>query len=1109
MFPVEDVYHPPVHDREPIADQVARAAEWLAQQDPLGDTLVFLPGEREIRDCADLLQGRRYPGTVVLPLFARQAGNEQQAVFTPMPSRRRIILATNVAETSLTIPDIRSVIDSGIARMNRYDPVSGIQRLQIEEVSKASARQRRGRCGRVSDGICVRLYDEEDFEDRKDYTDPEILRSNLAGVVLQMEHLGLGDPLKFPFIDRPQPKRISEAYRTLEEIDAIRKHGNKTELTEIGQELARLPLDPRVGRILVAASHERCLREALIVASAITVQDPKERPQDKQQQADQEHALFRDKRSDFTGWLRLWHAMEAAKKDSNNSLRRFCQKHFINYRRAQEWISLHRELNDVLRQLRWEMSETKKPLSDPKDTYSEPLHRAILTGIPSHIGLHQGKKMGYKGAGNRTFFLFPGSGVFSSAPVWVMAFEMVETAKLYARNVASFDPAMFEKAAPHLCRYRYTNPHWLPEMGGVYGEESVLAFGLPLVEKRRVHFGRIDPKVARDIFILEALVNGETRSPLPALAQNRETMRAAERLEHKLRRLGGMVHPEAVISFYQDLIPRDMCTQKAFEQWASQQPEGTLDLALEDCIVPQVDPVDVADYPDNVTAPDGETGYPVTYLHNPSSEADGMTMKLPLGDLPHLPAWFGDWLVTGWLKEKVALLFRALNKDMRTLLPSNREVVEDFLELWNRRTPDRPLVDAALEYMQLEHGIRTSADAFDLKRMPLHMSMRFEIIGDDGKMVGSGRDLADLQKRLAGHIEARFSVLTEKVPVERQRITHWSIGDLAHSVPLDKHTVGFPGLHDCSDGTVAVRLWPDETCARSQHRLGVARLFRLVEGTRIAQLEKVLFSPPAVGKAAPVRPAAPKSKPATKPSGGGGGGGGDGFGSLANIFGGTAPVPAPRQAAAAAPSPNSKNTAPTPALALPGLSPHQLLLLGSIGRAPRRNRDDLVTLIVMETLGEPRTQADWNHARVKTSEALFDVAGRFCASLGRILELAESIAHQLDQWDAHYDESIADAREHFDQLLMPGWILRGRLADRIIDFQGLELRLTRMKGSPAAKDLAKLDRYRDTAAAIWSERTDCACKQCHPPKQHLELLERDFDARLKEFAQELRGRARR
>ena len=352
-----------------------------------------------------------------------------------------------------------------------------------------------------------------------------------------------------------------------------------------------------------------------------------------------------------------------------------------------------------------------------------------------------------------------------------MAFEMVETAKLYARNLSMIDPEMFEKVAPHLCRYRYTRPHWVPEMGGVYGEETVLAFGLPLIEKRRVHFGRIDPKVAREIFILEALVNGNTRSPLPALAQNRETMQAAERLEHKLRRLGGLVHPEAVISFYQERIPRDMCSQKAFEKWATKQSDGALDLTLEDCIVPQVDPIDATDFPDHITASDGETLYALKYLHDPSSDADGITMTLPLGDLPHVPAWFGDWLVSGWRKEKLALLFRVLNKDLRTLLPSNREVVESFLDLWTSRAPDRPLVDAALEYLQLEHGIRTASDSFDVQRMPPYLSMRYEVIDDDGKIVGAGRDLPDLQKRLAGHVEARFSVLTEKAPVDRKRLT--------------------------------------------------------------------------------------------------------------------------------------------------------------------------------------------------------------------------------------------------------------------------------------------------------------------------------------------------
>jgi ATP-dependent helicase HrpA len=1095
-FPVEDVYHPPLDGRERMADQVARAAEWLGELDPLGDTLVFLPGEREIRDCADLLDGRRYPSTLILPLYARQAGNDQQAVFKPMPHRRRIILATNVAETSLTIPDIRSVIDSGVARVNRYDPFSGIERLQVEPVSKASARQRRGRCGRVSDGLCVRLYDEEDFESRNDYTDPEILRTNLAGVVLQMEHLGLGDPLKFPFVDKPQPKRIAQAYKTLEEIGAIWKKGQQSGLTDVGHTLARLPLDPRVGRILVAAEEEGCVREALIVASALTVQDPRERPQDKQQQADQAHARFRDKRSDFTGWLRWWHAISEAKQKSNNALRRFCQENFINYRRLQEWIRLHRELRDVLRNLRWKLPDAKKNLPDPIDTYSEPLHRAILTAIPSHIGLHQGKQKGYKGAGNRTFFLFPGSGVFGTAPAWVMAFEMVETAKLYARNIAMFDPATFEKAAPHLCRYRYTRPHWVPEQGAVYGEESVIAFGLPVVEKRPVHFGRFDAKVAREIFILEALVNGNTRSPPPQLKKNRETIAAAQRLEHKLRRLGGMLHDDAIIAFYHEIIPPDMCTQKAFEKWASKLPPETLELSLEDCIVPQVDPINAEAYPDTVDAPDGETTYELLYQHAPSEEPDGITVKVPLGDLPHLPEWFGDWIVEGWLQEKVATVFRILHKDFRTLLPSNRELVEGFLDEWPEGRRVRPLLSAVIHFLRSHHGIEVSESAFDLARIPEHLHMRFEVIADNGSTAGTGRQLPVLQEQLAGDVKARFSTLSEAAPFEQRQLIEWSFGDLPSTVPLDKHTVGYPGLQDDS-GEVRLRLWPDKICAQDQHRLGVARLFRIACAERVSRLEAALFSSGSRPKNVKPKPAPITSKPVkTQKS--------DGFGSLAHAFGS---APAQSTPSAVAPPKARLPEAASPA-PLPSLTPEHQLLLGHLGREPKRNRDDLVTVILMETLGAPRTLAEWNKAIAKADRDLFDGAGRICSQLSALLAVAESISTQLSQYPPSYTESLGDARDHFDSLLRPGWILAGKLPDRLTDLRGLELRLTRLRANPAAKDLAKMARYQSEAAVIWKDEVDCPCGECTLSSRKTEQIESDFDLRLKEFAQELRGRMR-
>ena len=1085
-YPVEDVYQEPLNNYERLADQVLRAAEELARFDPLGDTLVFLPGEREIRDVADLLEGRRLPNTIVLPLFARLAGKAQQQVFKTTPHQRRLILATNVAETSLTIPDIRSVIDSGIARVNRFDPRSGIQRLQIEEVSKASARQRRGRCGRVAEGICVRLYDEGDYEDRPDFTDPEILRSNLAGVVLQMEHLGLGDPLDFPFVDKPQPKRITEAYKTLEEIGAIWKRGKDRGLTDIGRTLARLPLDPRVGRILIGADDEGCLREGLIIASALTVQDPRERPQEKQQQADQAHAKFRDKRSDFTTWLNWWHAIEKARKQSNNSLRKFCQANFINYRRLQEWLNLHRELRNSLRDMRWKLPNPKRPLDDPADTYSEPLHRAILAAIPSHMGYHQGKKLGYKGAANKVFFLFPGSGVFGAPPAWCMAFEMVETAKLYARNVAMIDPAWMEKVAPHCCRYRYSNPHWVAEQGAVYGEQSLLAFGLTLVDRRRIHYGRIDPAEARKIFILEALVNGETKSPLPALARNRETMVAADRLEQKLRRSGGLVHPNAVIAFYEERVPKEVHTQKQFEQWANQLPPGALDLKLDDCLIPQSEPLVPNNYPDELFSTDGESLFELSYLHNPSEPADGITVRIPLADLPHLPGWFGDWLVPGWLPEKVGALFRALDKDLRKLLPSNREVTGHFIEIWQGYQPRCSLIEALIDFLDTEYGLSTGEHAIDQKRIPSYLSMRYEIIGETGKVLGAGGNLGTLQDRLAVDVQARFAEVKQENSFEKSNLRRWSIGDLPESIELDRHTTGYPGLHH----SAALKLWPSSSCAQNQHRLGVAALYKIVEAGRVADLEKRLFSG---SQHRSHIPAAAKTRPKTIKAP-------DNFNSLAAAFGGIRGADAPADTPEATGEQKSRRQESSPR----SLSSSEILLLSQLGPKPRRNRNDLVSYILIETLGAPRTGAGWEESLENARAGLDDTASAACSVLSKILRVAEKISLLLEDGRPGYEDSLDDARQHFAQLLAPGWILAGGMESQLIDLRGLELRLSRMFGSPAAKDLTKLERYQHDAAIIWSTEAECECGECETPAAALEQRQLDADLRLREFAQELR-----
>lgn len=1087
-FPVTDVYQPPLDDDEPLAEQVARGFEALGEIDRLGDTLVFLPGEREIREAAELLEGRKYRDTVVLPLYARLAASEQATVFHPMRTKRRVVLATNVAETSLTIPGIRFVIDSGLARVSRHDPGSGIQRLRVEPVSKASARQRRGRCGRISEGVCLRLYSEEDFAERPDFTDPEIRRSNLAGVVLQMEHLGLGDPLEFPFVDPPQPKRVAQAYRVLEEIGALTKQGRAVHLTGMGHSLARLPLDPRVGRLLVAAEAEGCLAEGLVVASALAVQDPRERPRDRQQAADEAHARFRDKRSDFTMWLRLWHAIDEARRKSGNQLRKFCQRNFLNHRRTQEWLNLHRELRSTLREMKWPLPDPNKPLEDPADTYGEALHRAILAAIPSRIGTWRGKGQGYRGANDSTFHLFPGSGLFGASPAWVMAFELVETSRLYARNAAVFDPGWFEKVAPHLCRYRYSNPHWSPEQGAVYGEERVLAFGLPVVERRRVHYGRIDAKLAREIFLLEALVNGNTRAPIAALAPNRETMAAAERLEHKTRRLGGLLHPPGIVAFYEDRVPASICTQKDFERWISAQPAGYLDFSLEDCLVPRPDPILPEEYPDTIASPDGAAEFALRYLHNPADPADGVTCIVPLVELPHLPAWFGEWLVPGWVGEKVGVLLRCLRKETRTLLPANREVVEDFLAAWEGYEPACGLLEAVIDHLHEAHGLVVTAGSFELERLPEHLRLRFEVVDDAGRVVGSGHDLEELQRALAGRVRDRFEAVA-RGRFERAGVGSWNFGELPRCVELDRHTAGFPGLHDTGAERPAMRLWPSEACALRQHRLGTARLYRFVRKDRADRLLAAIFS----GKAGPTHSAAPAKKGGEKP--------GTAFNSLAAAFGdmGRASVPSPKSGVPTRP-------AAGPKAAGRFLSPDEAFLLTRIGPAAAGQKEDLLRRILADLLGAPFSPAEWESAVERCDRDLFDRASQVCEAVARILKVAGTVSGLLAEAPLGYEESVEDARRQLDRLLVPGWLLADDFARALVHFQGLELRLTRMLGSPPVKDLQKLERYEAEAAAIDWDGSGCDCGKCPPAAAEAAALAADRDLRLKHFAPELRAR---
>jgi len=1063
-FPVTDHYHPPSHEYERMAEQIRRAVEWLGDVDPLGDTLVFLPGEREIRDATELLEGRRYPNTLVLPLYARLAGKAQQAVFQPSPRMRRIILATNVAETSLTIPDIRSVVDTGLARINRFDPVGGIQRLQIEPISQASARQRRGRCGRVSEGICIRLYDDEDFATRKPYTDPEILRTNLAGVVLQMEYLGLGDPLEFPFLNPPQPKRVAQAYRTLEEIGAIDR---KRVLTEVGRTLARIPVDPRIGRFLIGGRDEGCLREALIVASALSVQDPRERPPDRQQQADQAHAKFRDKRSDLTGWLRWWHGLQEA-GPTNNALRRFCDRNFLNYRRTQEWRNLHGELSQTLRDLKWDLAELKRPLPDPADSFSENLHRAALTAIPSHIGLHRGKKMGYKGAGDRTFHLHPGSGVFGSSPVWVMAFEIVETAKLYARNAAAFDPTWFEKAVPHLCRYSHGDAHWDPIQGAVYGKERVMAFGLALIEGRRVHYGRVDPKLAREIFIREAVVEGQIGAAVPALTDNLDLVERVRRLEHQMRRRDGLLFPESIFAFYDERLPKDIHTRKQFQQWIEGPGAGRLELTLEDCIVPQLTEIHEEDYPDELD------GFRLRYLHDPSSAEDGITMEIPLADMHRIPEWTGDWLVPGWLSDKVHAMLRALDKHVRQALPSLAEICNSFLDDWEGYRPECSLETALLEHLRTHFDQHVTSDSFDHGRIPLNLRMRFSIT-DRGQERASGRDLALLRRDLADEIERCLAREASRA-FRTRMVEGWDFGNLPRQVATTGGGFVYPALSLTPKG-IELRGFPTQECADWHQRIGTAALLLRLDPDRARRLRSLIF---AIGGAAgSVRPLS--SPPPVE------------LNSLAMAFGGQ--TSAKPRAVSAKPAATTR------------LTMDQLLLLDQLGHRPRENREDLVLRVVVESVGSelPRTQAEFAEAGERLKSRAPEVADQVLSQVGLIVGAAGSVVSLLGRIGPEYGESLDDIRRQVEGLFRGRWLLEGNLTWVAVDWQGLEARITRMLGGAPAKDSAKLERWEGARGRI-PDAPPCPCGEGHLTVKESELRDADSRLRLAHFAPEWRAR---
>ena len=830
-FPVEMRYRPIVDpddpDADPDRDQVQAICDAVTElgREGDGDVLVFLSGEREIRDTADALRDLGLRGTEILPLYARLSSAEQHRVFQHHTGRR-IVLATNVAETSLTVPGIRYVVDPGTARISRYSRARGVQRLPIEKISQASARQRAGRCGRVAEGICVRLYSEEDFDSRPEFTDPEILRTNLAAVILQMTALGLGDIAAFPFVEPPDRRSIRDGVQLLHELGAI--DPNQTDprkrLTQVGRQLARLPLDPRLARMVIEGDREGCVRQVLVVAAALSIQDPRERPPDAQQQADAHHARFADPTSDFVSWLNLWRYLKEQQKElSSSAFRRMCRSEHLHYLRVREWQDVHQQLRQAVKALDIALS------SAPDD--ADRLHRALLSGLLSRIGLKDvtaGDRRGreYLGPRGARFAIWPGSSVARKPPDFVMAAELVETSRLWGRTVARIDPEWAERLGAHLVRRTYSEPHWHAKRGSAMARERVTLYGVPLVADRLVGYGRVDPELSRELFLRHALVEGDWRTHHKFFAANRALLEDAEELEQRARRRDLVVDDEELFAFYDARVPQHVVSARHFDSWwkqARREQPDLLTFTPEMLLRDSAADVSEEDYP-RTWRVDGHD-LSVTYQFEPGTAADGVTVHVPLPLLPALREEPFAWQVPGLRHELVTALIRGLPKAVRrTLIPAPDRAAEVLRQVGPQ---DGPLLEVVSDTLERLTGTRVDVDDWAPADVPDHLRVTFRVEDERGRSLGEGKDLAELQHRLRPRVAQAMAQAADDV--ERAGLRTWAVGDLptSHRTVLAGHRVeGFPALVD-EGSSVAVRVLPDAAEASAAHAAGVRRLLRL------------------------------------------------------------------------------------------------------------------------------------------------------------------------------------------------------------------------------------------------------------------------------------------
>ena len=824
---------------EPDLDQpLLDAVDELAREGP-GDILVFLPGEREIREAMENLRKHHPPHTEILPLFARLSVGEQEKVFQPHGGRR-IVLATNVAETSLTVPGIRYVVDAGLARVKRYSLRNKIEQLKIEKVAQAAANQRAGRCGRVAAGVCIRLYDEQDFLTRPKYTTPELLRSSLAGVILRMKSLGLPEIEVFPFLDPPEAKRVRDGQQLLAELGALDEAGR---LTPIGRQLAHLPVDPRIGRMLIAARDKACLSEMLVIAAYLSVQDPRDRPLDRQEAANQKHRRFADENSDFVTLLNLWRHIDQlnAHRKSQRKFRDALRDDFLSPNRVREWRDVYGQLTTQVKELGWqvmvagkgeggrdkgkdvEVAQTLPPSPLPLPSYA-PLHQALLPGLLGNLGLLTEEGV-YLGARDMKFALFPGSGV-KKKPKWVMAAEIVETRRVYARTVAKIEPEWIEHAGRHLLKVSYSDPRWAKRPAHVAASMRATLYGLPVVNGRQVHYGPIDPVKSREIFIRSALVEGEYECRAPFFLQNRKLLEEIDDLAHRSRNARVAVDEETLFRWFDDRIPEGIHNGAAFEKWrreAEAKSPRLLHLSREELLKQRG--ADAADFPPELDL--GGVRFPLAYRFDPGAEDDGVTLLVPLAALNQVPATPCEWLVPGLLEEKIAALIKGLPQSLRrSFVP----VPEFARAAAAALTPSRltlhasPLTDSLTDFLTRTTGQAIPRDAWRPEALPPHLTMNFRVLDADNRVLAEGRDLPALRRQLGG--QASETLRQAAAPGEREDITRWDFGDLPEQVEIKsggRRVAAFPSLVEEAGG-IRLGLLDSPALAREKHRRGVCRL---------------------------------------------------------------------------------------------------------------------------------------------------------------------------------------------------------------------------------------------------------------------------------------------